>query len=43
VILREGCDHTLPTCAERFANAVNFQGEPFLPGNDLVVRYGLSS
>ena len=38
-LLREGCDHTLDTCATRFANAVNFQGEPFLPGNDLVFRY----
>jgi len=37
--LREGCDHTLATCATRFGNAVNFQGEPFLPGNDLVTRY----
>ncbi|HWU03538.1 MAG TPA: DUF2163 domain-containing protein [Novosphingobium sp.] len=42
-LLREGCDHTLDTCAQRFANAANFQGEPFLPGNDLIVRYGLSS
>jgi hypothetical protein len=39
VIVREGCDHTLDTCATRFANAVNFQGEPFLPGNDLLTRY----
>ncbi|PKB14232.1 putative phage protein (TIGR02218 family) [Novosphingobium kunmingense] len=39
VLLREGCDRTLETCAGRFANAVNFQGEPFLPGNDLVTRY----
>ena len=38
-ILREGCDHTLATCSARFANAVNFQGEPFLPGNDLLTRY----
>lgn len=37
--LREGCDHRLETCANRFANAVNFRGEPFLPGNDLVTRY----
>ncbi|WP_068076106.1 DUF2163 domain-containing protein [Novosphingobium lentum] len=37
--LREGCDHTLDTCATRFANAINFQGEPFLPGNDLLARY----
>jgi uncharacterized phage protein (TIGR02218 family) len=38
-LIREGCDHTLDTCATRFANALNFQGEPFLPGNDLLVRY----
>lgn len=37
--LREGCDHTLDTCATRFGNAANFQGEPFLPGNDLLTRY----
>ncbi|NBC37697.1 DUF2163 domain-containing protein [Novosphingobium sp. FSY-8] len=42
-LIREGCDHTLATCSGRFANAVNFQGEPFLPGNDLIVRYGLAS
>lgn len=39
VIAREGCDHTLGTCSTRFGNAVNFQGEPFLPGNDLLSRY----
>jgi uncharacterized phage protein (TIGR02218 family) len=38
-ILREGCDRTLATCAARFGNALNFQGEPFLPGNDQVSRY----
>jgi uncharacterized phage protein (TIGR02218 family) len=37
--LREGCDHTLGTCASRFGNAVNFRGEPFLPGNDMLTRY----
>lgn len=37
--LREGCDHTLATCHARFANAVNFRGEPFLPGNDLLARH----
>lgn len=42
VALREGCDHTLATCGTRFANAANFRGEPFLPGNDLVVRYGVA-
>lgn len=38
--LLEGCDHTIATCAQRFANAINFRGEPFLPGNDLLARYG---
>ncbi len=37
--LREGCDRTLATCANRFSNVINFQGEPHLPGNDLVTRY----
>lgn len=41
--VREGCDHTLATCADRFANAANFRGEPFLPGNDLLARYGQPS
>ncbi|MCB2078970.1 MAG: DUF2163 domain-containing protein [Novosphingobium sp.] len=39
LLVREGCDHTLNTCATRFGNAVNFQGEPFLPGNDHITRY----
>lgn len=38
--LREGCDHTIATCDTRFGNAANFRGEPFLPGNDLLARYG---
>ena len=38
-LLREGCDHTIATCAARFGNAVNFQGEPFLPGADLLAHY----
>lgn len=40
VLIREGCDHTILTCAGRFANAINFRGEPFLPGNDLLSRVG---
>lgn len=35
----EGCDKRLATCAQRFANSVNFRGEPFLPGIDLLTRY----
>lgn len=38
-LLREGCDHTIATCAARFGNAANFQGEPYLPGNDLLAQY----
>jgi uncharacterized phage protein (TIGR02218 family) len=38
-LLREGCDHTVATCAARFRNAENFQGEPFLPGTDLLAHY----
>jgi uncharacterized phage protein (TIGR02218 family) len=39
VELIEGCDKQISTCATRFANAVNFRGEPYLPGNDLLTRY----
>lgn len=39
VEIAEGCDKSLGTCAGRFANAVNFRGEPWLPGNDLLTRY----
>lgn len=39
VELREGCDKRFQTCSERFANAVNFRGEPHLPGTDLLTRY----
>lgn len=37
--LTEGCDRRLATCWSRFANAVNFRGEPHLPGMDLLTRY----
>ena len=39
VLLREGCDRTIATCHARFANAMNFRGEPFLPGNDMLAHY----
>lgn len=39
VELFEGCDKRIFTCAERFDNAVNFRGEPHLPGNDLLTRF----
>ena len=37
--LIEGCDKLMSTCATRFGNGVNFRGEPYLPGNDLLTRY----
>lgn len=39
VEIAEGCDKALATCSGRFANAVNFRGEPHLPGIDLLTRY----
>jgi uncharacterized phage protein (TIGR02218 family) len=38
-LLTEGCNKTIATCSQRFGNAINFRGEPFLPGNDLLTRY----
>jgi uncharacterized phage protein (TIGR02218 family) len=35
----QGCDKTIATCSSRFGNAINFRGEPFLPGNDVLTRY----
>lgn len=39
VDLREGCDKRFQTCVERFGNAINFRGEPHLPGTDLLTRF----
>ncbi len=39
VAVTEGCDKRIATCAGRFGNAVNFRGEPYLPGIDLLTRY----
>ena len=41
-MLREGCDRTIGTCTTRFGNAANFRGEPFLPGNDMLMQYPVS-
>ena len=32
-----GCDKTITTCCNRFANAVNFRGEPYIPGMDAIL------
>jgi uncharacterized phage protein (TIGR02218 family) len=39
VELIQGCDKAFGTCRDRFANTVNFRGEPHLAGNDLLTRY----
>jgi len=40
VELTEGCDKRFVTCTGRFGNALNFRGEPYVPGTDLLLRYG---
>jgi uncharacterized phage protein (TIGR02218 family) len=32
-----GCDKQFATCKTKFANALNFRGFPYMPGNDAVV------
>ncbi|MEE9432793.1 MAG: DUF2163 domain-containing protein [Sphingorhabdus sp.] len=39
VTLTQGCDKVMATCSARFGNAINFRGEPYLPGNDILTRY----
>jgi uncharacterized phage protein (TIGR02218 family) len=38
VRLQEGCDKRFSTCTGRFANGLNFRGEPHVPGGDLLTR-----
>lgn len=35
-----GCDKTFATCVSRFSNGVNFQGMPFVPGNQAIRNGG---
>jgi len=37
-----GCDKSLTTCRDVFANVVAFRGEPYLPGLDKIVQIGRS-
>lgn len=37
--LLAGCDKRFATCREKFANAVNFRGFPFIPSPDFVLGY----
>lgn len=36
--LTPGCDKTLTTCIDRYNNAVNFRGEPHVPGIDKMLQ-----
>jgi uncharacterized phage protein (TIGR02218 family) len=38
-IVTAGCDKTLATCRDRFANSENFRGFPHIPGNDFIMSY----
>ena len=35
-----GCDKEFSTCFQKFKNAINFRGEPHLPGNDKILETG---
>ncbi len=37
--LRPGCDKTIATCQTKFSNAINFHGEPYVPGVDWYLTY----
>lgn len=37
--VRAGCDKRLNTCRTKFANVLNFQGEPNVPGADSLLAY----
>jgi uncharacterized phage protein (TIGR02218 family) len=34
-----GCDKQFAICKAKFANAINFRGFPYMPGNDAVLSY----
>lgn len=38
--MTEGCPRTWAACTTRFDNAVNYRGEPWLRGNDVLVQVG---
>jgi hypothetical protein len=37
--IHPGCDKRLDTCITRFANVLNFRGEPYVPGQDAMMSY----
>jgi uncharacterized phage protein (TIGR02218 family) len=42
-VVTAGCDKQFSTCKAKFANAVNFRGFPYMPGNDAVTSYPTQS
>lgn len=40
VYLEAGCDRNFATCVTKFANGINFQGEPDIPGLDAILKVG---
>jgi uncharacterized phage protein (TIGR02218 family) len=40
VWLQVGCDKSMTVCAAKFANGINFRGEPNIPGTDTMFRIG---
>lgn len=38
--LEAGCDRTFDSCLNKFNNAINFRGEPHLPGNEQMMKVG---
>ncbi len=38
VSISAGCDKSLAVCRDTFDNLLNFRGEPYVPGNDLLLR-----
>ena len=39
ITLEAGCDRQATTCAAKFNNMLNFQGFPFIPGEDWQISY----
>jgi uncharacterized phage protein (TIGR02218 family) len=39
VTVTAGCDKAFETCSAKFANTLNFQGFPHLPGSDFAYGY----
>ncbi len=38
LLLWEGCDRRFATCRDRFRNGRLFRGEPYVPGNDMLMQ-----